>query len=66
VDAHRKLTREVLAEVLEQVPDAWLEVGTAGVTASEKRAGYLDFFIKRLKAAEIFEQEAMKAHARLV
>jgi hypothetical protein len=65
-DAHRRLTREVFAEILEQVPDAWLEAGTAGVTAAEKRAGYVDFFVKRLKAAEIFEEEAMKAHARLV
>jgi len=65
-DAHRRLSREVFAEILEQVPDAWLEAGAVGVTAAEKRAGYVDFFVKRLMAAEIFEQEAMKAHARLV
>lgn len=65
-EALRRLTREVFAEILDQVPDPWLEDGNAGVTASEKRAGYLDFFMKRLEAAEIFEQEAMKAHARLV
>jgi hypothetical protein len=65
-DAHRKLTRDVLEEILKQVPDAWLEVGSVGVTAVEKRAGYLDFFVKRLGAAQIFEQEAIKAHARLV
>ena len=65
-DAHRRLSRELFAEILEQVPDAWLEAGAVGVTAAEKRAGYVDFFVKRLMAAEIFEQEAMKAHARLV
>jgi hypothetical protein len=65
-DAHRRLTREVFAEILEQVPNAWLESVPGGVTAAEKRTGYLDFFMKRLKAAEIFEQEAIKAHARLI
>jgi hypothetical protein len=65
-DAHRRLMRDVFAEILDRVPDAWLEAGTAEVTAAEKRAAYVDFFVRRLKAAEVFEEEAMKAHARLV
>jgi hypothetical protein len=65
-DAHHRLTREVFVEILEQVPDAWLESVSVGATAAEKRVGYLEFFLKRLKAAENFEQEAMKAYARLV
>lgn len=64
--AQERLTREVFAEILEQVPDAWLETATDEATAAEKRAAYVEFFEKRLKAAEVFEEEAIKAHARLV
>ena len=64
--ARAKLTREVFAEILAEVPDAWLEANAGGVPAAEKRAAYADFFVKRLAAAEIFEQEAMRAYARLI
>ena len=64
--AQAKLTQEIFTEILAQVPDAWLEIEPRGPSAAEKRAGYADFFGKRLKAAAIFEQEAMRAHARLV
>ena len=62
--ARERLTREVFEEIVGQVPDAWLEA--ADGTAEQKRAAYVEFFVKRLKAAEIFEQEAMEAHDRLV
>jgi hypothetical protein len=64
--AQEKLTRELFAEILAQVPDAWLDPSADAAVAEQKRAAYIDFFFKRLKAAEIFEQEAMNAHARLV
>jgi hypothetical protein len=64
--ARERLTREVFARILEEVPDAWLETATDEATAEEKRSAYLDFFLKRLKAAKIFEEEAIRAHARLV
>jgi hypothetical protein len=64
--AKTKLTAAVFTEILDQVPDAWLETGADGATAAEKRIVYVDFFMNRLKAAKIFEQEATSAHARLV
>jgi hypothetical protein len=64
--AQSKLTREVFTEIIEQVPDAWLDTEAGGVTAAEKRRVYADFFVQRLKAAKIFEQEATSAHARLI
>lgn len=66
IRAHARLSRETFAAILDQVPDAWLEAHRAGPAAAEKRAAYLDFFVKRLTASHIFEQEAMRAHARLV
>lgn len=68
--AQAGLTREVFERILAEVPDAWLETGpaltTASPTARKKRAAYVDFFVKRLKFAQIFEQEATRAHARLI
>jgi hypothetical protein len=64
--ARGKLTRAVLAEIVAQVPDEWLETIPGGLTAAERRAGYLDFFTRRLAAAHIFEQEAVRVRARHV
>lgn len=64
--ARSKLTLRVFDDVLAVVPDAWLESEPGSVSAAEKRTGYTDFFLKRLVAAEVFEQEAMNAHVRLV
>ncbi|HUX46177.1 MAG TPA: HipA family kinase [Terracidiphilus sp.] len=64
--ARAKLTPEVIRTILEAVPGAWLEDAKAGISADERRAGYLEFFARRLEAAAIFEKEAMDAHARLI
>ena len=58
--------REVLARIVEMVPDAWLEAIPGDVSAAERRAGYLDFFTRRLEASAIFEEEAIRAQSRLV
>lgn len=64
--AHAKLTENVLAEIVELVPEAWLDGIPGGVSAAERRAGYLDFFTRRLAASAIFEEEAIRAHSRLI
>jgi hypothetical protein len=64
--AHEMLMPAVLAEIVGQIPDAWLDSIPGEQSAEEKRAGYLDFFVRRLEASHIFEQEAIDAHARLV
>jgi hypothetical protein len=64
--ARDKLTHVVFERILAAVPDAWLEVIPGEASASERRAGYVDFFRRRLEAAHIFEQEAIDARARLV
>ena len=57
--AHKVLTREVLAEIVGNVPDVWLESIPGGPNSAERREGYLDFFTRRLEASAIFEQEAI-------
>lgn len=64
--AHERLTEPVLRGIVEMVPEAWLEVIPGDVSADERRAGYLDFFMRRLEASAVFEEEAIGAHSRLV
>ena len=64
--ARERLTPEVLAGILAQVPDEWLAANPEAMSAPERRAGYLDFFTRRLAASSIFEQEAIRARSRLV
>jgi hypothetical protein len=64
--ARERLTPQVLDEIVAEVPDAWLAPTAEGRGVDAVRAGYLDFFRARLKASAIFEQEAIRAHARVV
>jgi hypothetical protein len=64
--AHEKLTEPALREIVAMVPDAWLEAVTGGVSAADRRAGYTEFFMRRLEGSVVFEEEAMGAHSRLV
>ena len=64
--AHSRLDRDVFTGILQQVQDAWLETEPAGESAAQKRAGYIEFFVRRLAASKPFEQEAIRAYGRLV
>ncbi len=64
--AHQRLTPQAIDAILGEVPDAWLEAIPGGLSAMDRRAGYFDFFTRRLAAAHIFEQEATDARARLI
>jgi hypothetical protein len=64
--AQSRLSAQILTDILAQIPDAWLETSSDSIPAAQKRTAYLDFFLRRLKSAHIFEQEATSAHARLV
>ena len=62
--ARERLTPDVLASIVDLVPEAWLAAVPDGVPAAERRAGYVEFLTRRLAAANFFEEEA--ARARLV
>ncbi len=64
--AHEKLTEPVLRGIVELVPEAWLESIPGDVSASERRAGYMEFFQRRLEGSAVFEEEAIRAQSRLV
>jgi hypothetical protein len=59
------LTRPALEGVLARVPDAWLLPVPGGETPTAKRAGYVDYFLRRLESDD-FLKEAVQAHAHLV
>ncbi len=61
--AHGKLTYDTIAAIIDAVPEAWLAAIPGDFTAAARRAAYLDFFMRRLAAAHIFEQEAVHARA---
>jgi hypothetical protein len=64
--AHERLTESVLRAIVDLIPDAWLDAVPGNVSAVERRMGYLDFFMRRLEASSIFEEEAIRAHSRLI
>jgi hypothetical protein len=64
--AKERLTTPMLGEIVNLVPDGWLEAIPGSIPAAERRAGYMEFFTRRLEASVAFEQEAISAHNRLV
>jgi hypothetical protein len=60
------LTEAVLADVAGQVPDAWLFPVPGVETPADKRAAYVEYFLRRLAAAANFVEEAMRARAELI
>lgn len=61
-----RLNPAVFAEILDQVPDAWLLPEADVPTPAAKRAAYVDFLTRRLNASSNFVQEAIHASAKLV
>jgi hypothetical protein len=64
--AHTRLTPEELGRIVGLIPDAWLEAIPGGIAPAERRAGYMDFFTRRLQGSAAFEEEAIRAHSGLV
>jgi len=61
-----RLTVEMLARIVEAVPDSWLESAPGAPPAAEQRAAYLAFLTQRLEASAIFVEEALRARTQLV
>jgi hypothetical protein len=63
-EAETRLNPAVLNDILDLVPDEWLE--STQSTAAEARAAYLDLLARRLVASPIFTKEALRARANLI
>lgn len=55
-----------LTEIVDLVPDAWLEGDDRFAGAAEHRAAYVDYLSSRLAAAPIFVEEAVHARTQLL
>lgn len=60
-----RLDRERLAAILALVPDGWLGDHDAFPDAAAHRAAYVDYFTRRLAAADLFTEEADRARVAI-
>ena len=56
-----KLTSDTIADIVAQVPDAWLEGPDAFADAATQRAAYRDYLVRRLAHREAFVGETERA-----
>lgn len=60
------LTTDLISEVLNQVPDAWLTPEDSTQAAQQKRSDYLAILNSRLARAQTWEEEAIRARSLIV
>jgi hypothetical protein len=60
------LNSEVIKNIVANVPDEWLEVEAPFADREAIREAYVSFLTRRLEASHIFEQEAIRARAKLI
>lgn len=61
-----RLTAPVLRDILNLVPDVWLEKDATFATAAERRDAYLAYLVSRLEASQVFVQEAQNARTQRI
>jgi len=64
--AHQRLTQTLLAEIVDFIPDEWLESISDGIPPADRREGYMQFFTRRLESSTAFEEEAIRVQSGLV
>lgn len=62
----KRITGDLVAGLLAQVPDAWLAGDPHFASAAAQRAAYAAWFERRLASAETFTREAERARGALV
>jgi hypothetical protein len=64
--AHQRLAAPVLADIVDLIPDEWLASIPDGISPADRRAGYIQFFTRRLASSAALEEEAIRAQSGLV
>jgi hypothetical protein len=64
--SRERLTTEQLTEILEAIPDAWLEPAAEHATPERQRAAYFAYLAERLDSSRVFVEGAVDARAALV
>ena len=60
-----RITPEVIAAIVDAVPEVWLEKAEPGIPTDEQRRVYRTFLTERLKNSNIFVDEAVRARDNL-
>jgi hypothetical protein len=61
-----RLTREVIEEIINTIPETWLENDLLFADPETHRAAYITYLLDRLAASHIFVEEALHARAELL
>ena len=61
-----RLTPEVIHQVVDLIPDRWLDGEPRFASNAEHRQAYADFLLSRLEASDAFVEEARNARTQLV
>jgi len=61
-----RLTREVIEEIINTIPETWLENDLLFADSETHRAAYITYLLDRLAASHIFVEEALYARAELL
>ncbi|MCW5982174.1 MAG: aminotransferase class I and II [Bryobacteraceae bacterium] len=61
-----RLSEALFSEIVASVPDAWLAPDGGPAAPNAKRAAYVDYLQRRLEAAPLFVEEAIRARAALL
>jgi hypothetical protein len=61
-----RLTPEIIRQIIQLVPDRWLNGEPRFASNAEHRQAYTDYLVSRLEASHTFVEEARNARAQLV
>ena len=61
-----QLNRDIFADIVNLIPDEWLDHDADFTDHAEHRAAYVNFLVERLAASSIFVAEAINARSQLV
>jgi len=61
-----RLTPELIGQIIDLIPDLWLNHEPLFASQAEHRRAYVTYLLKRLEAAPIFVEEAVNAHVQSV
>ena len=60
------LTKELIENIIEVVPEDWLKGEAAFQSVAEHRQAYVDFLVTRIAHSEIFVNEAKHARESII
>jgi hypothetical protein len=65
-DLSRRLNQDVIQQIVELIPEGWLENEPGFANSAEHRAAYVAYLLSRLAARRAFVEEAIDARAKLI